>query len=301
MLKLTDSPDISCTRLGAGNGINMLVLRSADGNASDVKLRSEKEDVCLLFNYGDPISVKQGEEAFDLEHGHCNTLTLVADQLELYLKGRGSWLVYLITLQPRVFRTLMDHFHMMLQGKDTGKKQTTRLFRRNLLIGDEISHNLYRIETESAQPGSMGARIYGRLLIILSLKYAQYRTRFIPAGGKEQPSGNEELARVHMVEQIIRTDFTTPYTLRELAKLSGTNECYLKRDFKAAFGLPVYAYQRKVKMELANDLLLNTTKSILGISKQLGYKYITHFIAAYKRYYRVTPGKVRDRSGHHSD
>jgi AraC-like DNA-binding protein len=84
-----------------------------------------------------------------------------------------------------------------------------------------------------------------------------------------------------------------PPSLAELARLVGTNEFALKRDFKAAFGTTVYGLLLDHKLEHARALLLDTDRAVGEIAREVGYRHPAHFSTAFKKKYGVPPSSLR--------
>ena len=80
-----------------------------------------------------------------------------------------------------------------------------------------------------------------------------------------------------------------PPSLDELAKQVGLNIKKLKTDFKEFYGVPVFTFLLNYKMELAKKLLQEQQFNVNEIALQLGYSTSSHFIAAFKRKYKITP------------
>lgn len=289
-----DIPQDILTKRAYKNGVSEMVIHSQGNNLSQLRFTSTASGICMIFNYGDVISVGPRKKQFRIPTKQQNIFNLKAGSLDLWLKDDKNFLIHLIVIPSELFEHILRHLEPEPEKLKLCREPFMMLFSQNLHIGDEIHHNLHAFHVESILPESIRVYIYARLLIFLSLQFSQHV--MLNTAKNEEIKNTESLtmtAKMHRVEQIIRSDLTGRHTLHDLAKLIGTNECYLKKDFKDIFGMPVRAYQRKIKMEKANTLLLNTSKSIEVISAQLGYKHITHFTAAYKKYYQMTPGETR--------
>ncbi len=301
MLKLISRPGIPpdfLTMRGHKRGVSELIFHSRnllDNEPDELRFESTGSGICMVFNYGDPVVIRTSESDFKILTRQQNILNLGAGTFEVSPDGEKNWLIRLIVIPSELFEHILRHFQA--EKLDLCRSPFGMMFRQNLHIGDEISHNLHAFHAESVLPESVGVYTYGRLLIFLSLQFSQHVINNKRKSRQLRRSQEATItAKMYHAEQIIRSDFTGRYTLQDLAKLVGTNECYLKKQFKNVFGMPVRAYQRKIKMAKVNDLLLNTTTSIEAISAGLGYLHTTHFTAAYKKYYRLTPGEARSRS-----
>ena len=101
---------------------------------------------------------------------------------------------------------------------------------------------------------------------------------------------NEETAsKIKHAKQLIIKKMNNPPSLPDLAKEVGLNIKKLKTDFKEFYGVPVFTFLLNYKMELAKKLLLEQKLNVNEIASNLGYSASSHFIAAFKRKYGITP------------
>ena len=84
-------------------------------------------------------------------------------------------------------------------------------------------------------------------------------------------------------------------SITELARAVGVNEKKLCYGFKEVFGTTVFGYLYDYKMELAQQLLLHTDKSIGEIALTCGYDYISHFSTAFKKKFGRNAKEVRNK------
>lgn len=114
--------------------------------------------------------------------------------------------------------------------------------------------------------------------------------------GKDVDLNDDELEKMYKAKNIITKNLAESCSIISLAQQVGTNECYLKKNFKKAFGDTVYQYLLQERMERAKELLLNTDKKIATIAKEIGYKNASHFSVAYKKHFGVLPNQERGTS-----
>ena len=104
---------------------------------------------------------------------------------------------------------------------------------------------------------------------------------------------NTEKEALHHVKQLIERSGDAPLTHTELAKLSGLNECTLKRGFRLLYGTSPYQYHVQLKMYRAKELLLATTESLEYIAFILGYSQSASFGHEFKKAMGMTPAQFR--------
>ncbi|MDF2988450.1 MAG: DNA-binding response regulator [Eubacterium sp.] len=94
---------------------------------------------------------------------------------------------------------------------------------------------------------------------------------------------------ISMAVDYIKTHCNKDISLGEVAEYVNLNPSYLSRIFKEETGTQFVEYIRKVKMELAKELLKNTNKKIYGICEELGYQNVQYFSTIFKNTTGMTP------------
>lgn len=73
------------------------------------------------------------------------------------------------------------------------------------------------------------------------------------------------------------------------------NGDYISRVFKKEMGISIKAYTIRQKLLEAQKLLRTTSLSVSNVAVQLGYGNFSHFSAAYKREFGITPTEEREK------
>ena len=68
---------------------------------------------------------------------------------------------------------------------------------------------------------------------------------------------------------------------------------YLNRQFKKWTGETIFAYLNRVRMERARQLLQTGFYKVEEVALQTGFQNVYYFERVFKKFYGVTPGKVR--------
>lgn len=87
----------------------------------------------------------------------------------------------------------------------------------------------------------------------------------------------------------VRAHFAEPLAKPRLARLMGSSIRTLERRFRAAFGLGVLDYQRKLRMYEARHLLVAGGLPITAIAMRLGYSDHSHFTREFRRAHAEAP------------
>jgi AraC-like DNA-binding protein len=106
-----------------------------------------------------------------------------------------------------------------------------------------------------------------------------------------------EVDRMHDARDLLLSRLADPPSLAEVASAVGTNDFALKRNFKAVFGQPVYAYLLALRLSEARRLLLYTRDTVKEIAAAVGYSHPNHFSTAFRRSFGVSPAEYRNGAG----
>lgn len=102
-----------------------------------------------------------------------------------------------------------------------------------------------------------------------------------------------DIEKISQVKLLIETNLHETYTIHKLAKEVGTNVQYLKQHFKSYYGITIFNFVLKCKMQRAQHLLKDHRLTISVIGNKLGYKHASHFTAAFKKFFGYVPNSLR--------
>lgn len=97
--------------------------------------------------------------------------------------------------------------------------------------------------------------------------------------------------KIQKAKRILIENMTEPPSLTELSDQINLPLQHLKDGFKHIYGETVFAYLLSYKMEFARRLLATKKHNISEVSFEVGYSTPSHFIAAFKKKFGVTPKK----------
>jgi len=128
----------------------------------------------------------------------------------------------------------------------------------------------------------------GKVLELLSLYFSEKK-----ADTESCPFLNDEetVRKIKNAKEFLLKHSETPPSLKELAKTAGLNEYQLKVGFKQIYGNTVYGFLLDHKLDNAQMLLDSARYKVNEVAYQIGYSNPSHFIAAFKRKFGVTPKK----------
>lgn len=101
----------------------------------------------------------------------------------------------------------------------------------------------------------------------------------------------ENVEKIRLAKRIIIERMAEPPTLTELAKEIDLPLAYLKDGFKQIYGETVFNFLWEYKMEYSRRMLNTKKYNVSEVSHEVGYSTASHFIAAFKKKFGITPKK----------
>lgn len=146
----------------------------------------------------------------------------------------------------------------------------------NQLINIQLSANANRLYYQ------------GKILELLALYFSERK----PDTENCPFLNNEDLVRkIKHAKEYLLAHEDNPPTIKELARKTGLNEYQLKAGFKEIYGNTVYGYLLDHKLDHSRMLLDSRKFQVAQVAYQVGYANPSHFIAAFKKKFGVTPKK----------
>ena len=99
----------------------------------------------------------------------------------------------------------------------------------------------------------------------------------------------EQHRAIIKARQFIEANYTSRFSLEDLAKEVYLSKFHLLRLFKQEIGLAPFTYQLQLKLNEARKLIFKK-KSLTEVAYELGFADQSHFINTYKKYTELTPG-----------
>ncbi|MGE6631605.1 helix-turn-helix transcriptional regulator [Bacillus sp. NPDC077027] len=99
--------------------------------------------------------------------------------------------------------------------------------------------------------------------------------------------------RIRKVKEKIDISYDRPLQVNKLAKQFDVPIAVLQHQFKQSYGVTVYQYIQKRRIEAAIETLMNTTQSVTDIAIKVGYENPSKFAAVFKKHYGMPPMQYR--------
>ncbi len=104
---------------------------------------------------------------------------------------------------------------------------------------------------------------------------------------------DHEIESAAEVRKLLVGDYSEKYSIRELARKTGTSQTKLQLAFKHAYGTTIFEYAQTARLDFAKTLLLNTNVTIQSIAERCGYPDNSNLTAAFKKRFGYSPESFR--------
>ncbi len=129
--------------------------------------------------------------------------------------------------------------------------------------------------------------------VMLLLETFLVKTNQVMQSSQKIKLTESEIVRLIQIEALLIKDYKKPpLTIHALSKISAMSATKLKMDFKLLYGMPLYVYYQRNKMMRAKTILLEGKNSIKEVGKMVGYSNLSHFAAAFKKEFGLTPSDM---------
>jgi AraC-like DNA-binding protein len=261
-----------------------------------------QEDLALDFSIADPAVVThialKGNMRHDLngmgplylKNGQFNFIHYPHMQGTTYFERNNEYHTFNTIYPPRLLHELLPHFPFLESVlHDIAVGRPGILFKNNGWINAQIrdltDYALNCPFGESLRRYYFDIKMKEFLLLLLVQEQ-----KSMTAPDKMTKSNFDA---VQESRQIIDTHYHAHITLSDIARQVGLNEFKLKSGFRRLFGIGMFEYLLKTRMQKARNLLLETRLPIKEVARRTGYTSKQSFQNAFKKYFDETPGSFR--------
>lgn len=203
---------------------------------------------------------------------------------DIHGEGEVKWVGFFITIQ-KLHSLFLDHMSVMpfLSGDNANRK-----------IYEEKEFNtsirLALLQLFSVKMAENAFRVFakGKIYEVLSLHFS-HKEADIEACPFLKDEAN--LSKIKKAKEILLARMHQPPTITALSKEVGINEYRLKTGFKEVYGNTVYGFLLDYKLDHARHLLDQEQQQVNEVAYAIGYSNPSHFIAAFKKKFSITPKK----------
>jgi AraC family L-rhamnose operon transcriptional activator RhaR len=118
----------------------------------------------------------------------------------------------------------------------------------------------------------------------------------------EQPEQRMRTGAESITQTVVRylhDNLSRPIQIRDVAAQVHLSERHVSRLFQQVTGSSLLDYLTKLRIEAASQLLLDRTRQIKDVSRQVGYPDVHYFTTLFRRRTGRTPATFRDAGGTH--
>ncbi|WP_433167401.1 helix-turn-helix domain-containing protein [Kribbella sp. CA-247076] len=102
---------------------------------------------------------------------------------------------------------------------------------------------------------------------------------------------------VESMQRHLRDNLSRPITVRDVAAVAHLSERHAERLFHQQTGASIMSTLRRLRLELAAQLLLDPSMTVTEVARACGYSDVRPFSTAFRRHYGRTPGDHRRAGG----
>ncbi|MCC6635919.1 MAG: helix-turn-helix transcriptional regulator [Chitinophagaceae bacterium] len=104
---------------------------------------------------------------------------------------------------------------------------------------------------------------------------------------------DDDLKRLVLVEEELLKDFSIPPPgIPKLARMAAMSPSKLKIIFRDIYGLPIYQYFQKHRMNRAKAMLISQKYTVKEVGFELGYTNLSNFAKAFKKSFDQLPSDL---------
>ena len=197
----------------------------------------------------------------------------------IFVSFSKEWLNELLAIEPQ------------------GESLLTNILMKTPLYYYELSDSEYRRLMQdimqARDENSFGKfKVYNRIMCLLERFFVRYYRKFSTTHRNFKIS-SDEMQRLKLVEAEILKDFSfTPPNITQLSRMAAMSPSKLKLVFKEVFGMPVYQYYQKQRLQKGKAMLITKRYSIKEVASELGYIHVKDFTKAFQKHFDQLPEEI---------
>lgn len=236
--------------------------------------------------------ITHGQKSLNMQRGEC--ILFKEDSCEyLYEMGTdyNSGGFFEISIAPELYTDLFTGENELLDR--VLDSNNTKLF-GNIYANPQMKQLIAEMyQNKECYSGKL-KKLYLESKVIELLLLQTQDSQLVPfsVGGKLHARDVEAIC---FVKKILDQNLEENRSIAQLALSVGINQTKLKQGFKELFGETVFGYLTKIRMQKAEELLLEGKLSVSEIATLVGYQHAQHFTAAFKKMKDYLPSDVRYR------
>ena len=127
-----------------------------------------------------------------------------------------------------------------------------------------------------------------RILLLIEQFFSKMHAEMLSPKGKYKLTADDVL-KLKKIEAKLNLFTMSPPKIKDLAKRNLMSPPKLSQAFKQVYGISIYNYYQKQRMQKAHELLTSRQFSVKEVSTKLGYTNFSNFVLAFKKQFNENP------------
>jgi AraC-like DNA-binding protein len=127
-----------------------------------------------------------------------------------------------------------------------------------------------------------------RILILVEQYFTKMHAEMLSPKGKYKLT-KEDVEILKKVEVKLNTFTATPPSVDYFSKKYSINKGRLTQAFKQVYGISIYCYYQKQRMQKAHEIISTQNFSVKEVGEKVGYTNLSNFILAFKKHFNLDP------------
>jgi len=266
---------------------NKIFLISYENKSLPLKKISKKNDlnqIQFYFNLKGEMDLLFNENySIKLEENKCLILYNSKKALNLNAKLHNNSKIISFIISLKEMHNLLSNQDIYIPTIINIKEK----YYEEIIISDSILFVLNQIMNSNGNMNTQKLFIKAKIYETFSLLFQSNESK----NSEKCPFilNNDTINKIKEAKNILVKDISKTPTLYELSQDLDISLKKLKTGFKEIYGHSVYQYALNNKLEFAKNLLIKGKNNVNEVSLMIGYSSSSHFIAAFKKKYGVTP------------
>jgi AraC-like DNA-binding protein len=156
----------------------------------------------------------------------------------------------------------------------------------------EYKRILAEIVNNSVDGSLSNMVIYNRVMLLIERFFTRIYSK-INDSHFDVKLSNDDITSLKQVQSELVKDFSVePPSINKLAKMAAMSPSKLKNSFKEIYGLPIYQYFQKHRMNKAKAMLLSRKYSVKEVGIEVGFSNLSNFAKAFKKSFDQLPSDL---------
>ncbi len=208
------------------------------------------------------------------------------------VKGGLDYMYFLIVMSKDYYFNLIDRHSLIHEDfvREIEQGQYTSFADEDFFVTLEMRRVIDEMVNCRQQGEFKRIHTEARILELLMYQLEQL-------GSKERMPElirGDDILKLEEARELLKRNYVNPPTQRDLSREVALNEFKLRRGFKEYFGITVYDYVTRLRMEQARRLLLEDRRSIAEVSAAVGFSHQNNFSIAFKKYFGIPPSELKN-------